>query len=401
MRKYLICDILFFMKEKRILSPITFQDKIVTPGRRILSALADVFSLFIISAFIYTVAIVPIFTNFPSFTSQTALQQKSLFAVKGIFLDGKLMSLDEDSNPLSGDQLVTKYIDNKLLLKDYNDDGSYNDIFYFFYLSYANENLSKDNVNYSFDLEFVKNDIFNIDKQTIDLWDVNYDGPIRLTNTAKEHISSYIKEDVNSVNKSYYDAIVDFAKTNLLKAEKVITESDQYIKEFEIIGKTNEIIFYHFTISSLITYIITFPLYFFLIPFLSKNGMTLGKRIMKINLVTREAKPINNKLLLLRTAIQFISYLFIVQLIPYLSIGNAIISLPLVTLFGGTVNLIILTLLSIIVTAISLCFTIFTHSHQSLMDKLCDVYAIDLRKTLPFIDEDAKVESREEIEHGS
>lgn len=273
--------------------PLNFQADIVRPRRRLLAALGDLFLFYIIVALIFMLGTYQITKSLHSFKSAHQTQEVHLQTCRNMYLDGHLMYLDEAGQALSSNSVVNKYIDDKLYKGDLDDKNQYVDPLYYFYVAYANNNLKKDDVVLTYDFNYVSNDIYQISSQNEPfLWDKDYVGPAKLTEEARNNILKYVNNDINAQNKAYYDKLVDFYKTAIVEAEKVLNQSDQYQESYVIVMKQNQIIYYHFTISAIVTYIVFYFLYFLLVPALFKNGQTFVDRILKISFVTREDKPI-------------------------------------------------------------------------------------------------------------
>ena len=367
--------------------PLNFQADIVRPRRRLLAALGDLFLFYIIVALIFMLGIYQITKSLPSFKSAHQTQEVHLQTCRNMYLDGHLMYLDEAGQALSSNSVVNKYIDDKLYKGDLDDKNQYVDPLYYFYVAYANNNLKKDDVVLTYDFNYVSNDIYQISSQNEPfLWDKDYVGPAKLTEEARNNILKYVNNDINAQNKAYYDKLVDFYKTAIVEAEKVLNQSDQYQESYVIVMKQNQIIYYHFTISAIVTYIVFYFLYFLLVPALFKNGQTFVDRILKISFVTREDKPIPFSTLLLRSLLQCLGYFFIPLFIPYLILGNATFSLPMITMMGFTIDLWLAAVVAILLCIASFIFNLATTYKQNIYDKIMDVYALDLRNMHPILD---------------
>ncbi len=366
----------------------SFQAELVRPGRRFLTSLADLFLFYIITASIYLLGIYPLTKNLPSFKSAQNNQEVHLTNCRNMYIDGHLTYYDQTGDIMSSDVLIHRYVNDKANKGDLDESGNYYDPFYYFYLSYANENLKSGGETLIYNTDYLKNNVYNINNQNEPiLWDASYDGVVRLTEDARTHINKYMNNDITAENKNYYDKISSFYKNALVEAEKVLINSDQYIKENSIVMKENQIIFYHFTISSIITYVTFHFLYFLLVPALFKNGQTFADRVLKIIYVNKEDKPISFSTLLLKSILRLLSYFFMPLFIPYLILGNAIFVLPLLTIVDFTISLWLPAVIGILLCITSLIMNIATEYKQNLHDKILDIYALDLRNMHPIKDE--------------
>ena len=376
------------MKKTDNRTPLRFQADLVKPGRRLLTSLADLFLFYIITASIYMLGVYQLVKVFPSFKNAQENQEVSLANCKNMYLDGHLMYYDQTGSVMTSDALIHRYVVDKVNKGDVDEQGNYYDPFYYFYLTYASDNLKSGGEVLHYSTDYLKNDIYQINNQNDPiLWDSSYDGVVRLTDDARTHINKYMNNDVTAENKPYYDKIVDFYKNNLVEAEKVLLNSDQYIKENSIVMKENQIIYYHFTISSIITYVIFFGLYFVLVPALFKNGQTFGDRVLKISYVDKEDKPISFSTLLLKSILRLLAYFYMPLFIPYLILGNAIFVLPLFSIMDFTISLWLPAIIGALLCIASLIMNIATEYKQNLYDKIVDNYALDLRNIHPIEDE--------------
>ena len=363
---------------------LVFNADIVRPRRRLLSFLGDIILFYIVAATIYMLGIYPLVNHLPSFKAPYESQQIKLEECRQMYKDASLVYLNESGEVISRTLTPRRYIQDKLLNQDYRDDNTYFDPLYYFYLNYANENLSKDNVSYHFDENYVRNEIFKIDQQEEPfLWDKTYVGPIRLTETAKNYLTAYLANDITAVNSEYYGKIANFIQNSLLDAEKILLESDQYQTAYKSIMSDNITIYYHLSISSLISYTVFFFLYYLLIPYLFKHGQTPVMRILRLSMVKEDNKGVDFKTLLLRSLMQYIAYSFIVLFLPYFVIGSAIFTLPLVSVFGATINLFVLAIFSLLLLIASGITCLVTEYKQNIYDRIVRVYHLDLRTERP------------------
>ena len=367
------------MKKAMEQKPIKLQAEIVRPRRRLLASLADLFLFYIITALIYMLAITPITRSLPSFKNAYQTQQESLKDCRQMYLDGHLIFYDNGGNILSNDLLVNKFIVEKVNKDSFDENGQYVDPFYYFYLTYANDFLKKDNAVIKYTFEEINNNYLENNKTEPVLWEISTSEPANLTETAHNYLLKYINKDITAENKAYYDKIVAFAQNAFLEAEKVLVESDQFKDSYSIVMKENQVLYYHFTISSILTYFVFYFLYFLLVPALFKNGQTFANKILKISFVTREDKPIPFSTLLLRSVLQHLGYYFFPLVLPYLILGNATFSLPMITIANFTIDLWLAAVIGLLLCITSFIFCLVSEYKQNFYDKIVDVYAIDLR----------------------
>ena len=374
----------FFMDQDANSTPLVFNADIVRPRRKLLAFLGDIILFYIVAASIFMLAIYPLVTHLPSFKAPYESQLIKLEECRQMYKDASLVYLDDSGEVVSRSLTPRRYIEDKLSMQDYRENDKYLDPLYYFYLNYANENLTKDNKSYHFNENYVRSEIFRIDQQEEPiLWDKTYQGPIRLTEEAKNYLSAYLANDITSVNSGYYGKISNFIESSLLDAEKILLESDQYQTAYKSIMRDNLVIYYHLSISSIISYTVFFFLYYLLIPYLLKHGQTPVMRILRLSMVKEDNQGVDFKILLLRSLMQFIAYSFIILFLPYFVIGSAIFSLPLISVFGVTINLFVLAIFSILLLIASGITCLVTEYKQNIYDKITRVYHLDLRTERP------------------
>ena len=339
--------------------------KIAGPWKRILSFLADFFLLFILASGLYSVAIYPLMQKFPAYHHALIEQQTHLEKCRQMYYDGKLL----ESN-IEPESYIEKAIKNKLA-----DDN--NDIFIHYYVTYL-PTIHKDGVSFSYDSTYVNKNVYQYENQgDIVLYDLNEDlsNPLLINSVAKEMLNKYYNNDITKENEVYHTKIVEQYKNGLMNAEKILISSDEFINDYSIVQKNNTVLYLHVSISSIITYTVLFILLYIVAPLVFKNGQTIGKKVLKIGLYHDTNTPIRKNILILRAIMQYITYYFVVILIPLWQVGITVINLPLLVFPTFTINLFLLCFASLVLAAISLITMALTTNKQALHDKVTRVYA--------------------------
>lgn len=342
------------------------ENKIVRPGKRFLSALADLLILFIIASGVYSVLVYPLMEKLPRYKELFSEQETKMDECRQMYVDGKLMKYDIEPEA---------YVDEAIKARLENSD---NDIFVHFYTVYA-PTLHKNGNAYSYNIESLNETVFYYSNQgepvLWELKDNDKSKPLELTETAKTMLNQYLNSEKTKENEAYYTKMSDWMKKALVEAEKVLVNSDEYKDTYQAAIKNNNTLYLYVSISSLITYTLFFFLYYLLLPVIFKNGQTLGKKILKIGMYTPDNKPITFKALILRTILEYISYFFLVSLIPIFQIGFTIINLPIFIFNTFVINLFTISFISILVSLVSLLMCMMSQYKQNLCDKVTHVYA--------------------------
>ena len=342
------------------------ENKIVRPGKRFLSALADLFILFIITSGLYSVLVYPLMEKLPHYRELFNEQETKMNECRQMYVDGKLMKYD-----IEPETYVDEVIKARL-------ESSDNDVFVHFYTVYA-PTLHQNGVNYSYSVESINESVFYYSNQGEPaLWELKDNDktkPLELTGTAQTMINQYLNSEKTKENEAYYSKMNEWVTKSLINAEKVLVGSDEYKETYNLAVKNNNSLYLYVSISSLITYTLFFFLYYLLFPIIFKNGQTPGKKILKIGLYTPDNKPITLKALILRTVLEYISYFFLVSFIPIFQIGFTIINLPIFVFNTFVINLFTISFISLLVTLVSLLMCMMSQYKQNLCDKATHVYA--------------------------
>ena len=342
------------------------ENKVARPGKRFLAALADLFTLFILTSGIFSVLIYPLMEKLPRYQELFTEQDTNLNKCRQMYVDGKLMKFD-----IEPEEYVVEVIKDRLASSD-------NDVFVHFYTVYL-PTLHHDGESYSYTVEGINETVFYYSEQgDIRLWELKDNDitkPLELNETASSMINQYLNSEKTKENETYYSAMKEWVSNSLINAEKILTSSDEFKSTYQLALKNNNHLYLYVSIFSLITYTVFFFLYYLLVPFLLKNGQTAGKKILKIGLYTEDNKPITTKVLILRSLLKYISYFFLVSFIPVFQIGTSIINLPIVVINSFTINLFTISFISMLVTLVSLLVCMIGTYKQNLCDKVTHIYA--------------------------
>lgn len=356
--------------------------KIVRPGKRFLSALADLLLLFILASGVFSVLVYPLLKYIPSYKTVLTEQEEYVEKCRQMYIDGKLMSKDIELNTYVDDCIKNK-------MKDYH-----NDVFIHYYTVYL-PTIHKDGVSFSYNIEFVNNQVYGYSAQEeLFIYELDEDisHPLKMTAKAVEMLDKYFNKDITKESETYYNKVRKQYEASLINAEQVLISSDEFNAFYSIVSKDNTILYLHISVSSMITYTIFFFLVYVLMPLIFKNGQTVGKKVTKIGLYHYDDTPIRNNVLILRAILQYITYYFIVMFIPLWQIGNAVINLPMVVFPTFSINLFVIAFFSMVLTLLSLVMMNFSENKQALHDRIVGVnaYRMDVQ-----LEEDNEVKNEE------
>lgn len=361
---------------------------IVKPLRRFLTFLLDIFLFFIVTTGVYSFGVSNLLKVIPVYQNALSAEKVAVEEVKNMYIDGKLVLQSKSGDVYDNDSFVFLYMDNAVKRNPYDENGHCTDVLQHFYVEYTPKltfERYNDTVLYT-SIHEVNEKIFAPCNQegvvlfTYYLDDVNQ--PMILTETASENVSKYMSGNVDAVNESYYLKLQSFIKTELLNAENVLKRSDQYFSSYTSMMKNNDLLYLYTSISVTITYTFFFLIYYLLIPFFLKNGQTIGKKVMKMELRINEENGLPFSRVALRSVLQYVCYFFICVFIPIFQLGTSIVNLPLLIIGNFSLSMVIVGAFTLLLSIISFIYMCFNADHQALHDKMVggimyDIPALD------------------------
>ena len=361
---------------------------IVKPLRRFLTFLLDIFLFFIITSGVYSFGVSNLLRVIPAYKSALAAETVAVNDIKNMYLDGKLVVQAPNGEVYDNNAFIEIYVKNACDRNPYDENGDYTDVLYHFHIEYVSKltfTNSTDTVTYT-DVTKVNENVFlPYNTEELVLFAHYLDDttkPMVLTETASECINKYKSGEINAVNESYYLKLQDFIKTELLNAEKILKRSDQYSASYKSMMKNNDLLYLYTSISITLTYTFFFLIYYLLIPYLMKNGQTIGKKVMKMELRIDEEKPLPFSRVALRAILQYVCYFFVCVFIPIFQLGASIIKLPLLMIGNFSLSLLIVAAFTLVLSIISFIYMCFNANNQALHDKMVggimyDIPALD------------------------
>ena len=327
---------------------------IVKPLRRFLTFLLDIFLFFIITSGVYSFGVSNLLKVVPAYKSALSAEKVAVEEVKNMYIDGKLVIQGQSGDVYDNDTFVYLYMKNAIERNPHDENGNYTDVLQHFYLTYASNltfNKYNDTVVYT-SINDVNEKIYApYNNEGVVLFSNYLDDSTKvmvLTETASENVNKYMSGNVDAVNESYYLKLKNFIETELLNAENILKRSDQYYSSYTSMMKNNDLLYLYTSISITITYTFFFLIYYLLIPFFFKNGQTIGKKVMKMELRIDEEKGLPFSRVALRSILQYVCYFFICVFIPIFQLGASIVKLPLLIIGNFSLSLIIVGMLSIL-----------------------------------------------------
>lgn len=162
-----------------------------------------------------------------------------------------------------------------------------------------------------------------------------------------------IKEISDECNKEYTDFLT--AQNEAFGKDEVATTAYESVCNYRLL---------FFTISAFLPLLIINIVF----PFIFKNGQTLGKKVMKLGLVSKNGVKVSN----LNVVVRFLIGIFALEVLPfmiYLAVSNVY-----------TICL----LIGMAISFVNFCLFIFTNNHYMIHDRIGGTIVIDSHTTIIF-----------------
>lgn len=352
----------------------------ITPWKRVGSYIADLVFFLIISILVYSVASFPIISSTTKLNDYYEIQKNTFDECRTLLEDSNLLRYDEDGNEK---QLKDIFKDNLTYLVNdnyYKQDGSYNDIYYYFFLNFAPTRLTHkeaDHVDYN--LEKINKELYKVDDSSNNIFTLNeadYNRPLKLKDEAKTQLSNFLNTEINATSQQYFDDYCNIMNDVWNVASKYVLISNEYqIPALEFTEAMNQYYLIH-SIAVIITFLVCYGLYFILIPLITKNRQTLAKKILRIGIFEENFKPASRNKILIRYLVQMIFTFGFALFIPVLQVGMGILYMPLFIINGNPFYFFTFCMILLLMFLVDTVYMFININHRSIEDKLLKLLVI-------------------------
>ncbi len=348
-----------------------YNPNLISPFRRLGAFLADAIIFLVTSIMLFSLAVVPIISSLPSYKSNSVTQDENYNIVLKLTEDARLVKTDGEGNETDyqtyANDILKHFIADSLL----DDENKFNDIFYHFYLETIPTLHFKEAISYS--ISWVNENVYRSESEDnilFDKKDNDINKPLILKEDAKNYLTQYFDEDINSKSEEYYNYAMKLFSEERNKASEVLLTSNEYNEASHLFINSANKLYNLVAVSSLITYTILFFLYYFIVPLCLKKGQTFAKKMLHIGVFFKDNKMVTPGRLFARWLLQYIFYLFFALLIPLFQIGPGIIRMPLFFIGDKPFYFIPVALVSFILCIISYIYLSISSEKTALHDKL-------------------------------
>lgn len=331
----------------------------------------DTVLFLLIGMLLFGITAQPIMEHSKSFNDDSTLVDESIANINKMYSDSHLAIKDKDNN-YSNEEALNEYLKNKVNKSDYFDNGSYKDIFLYFFVEFApNKLTSTEAIKYT-SVESINEKYLSYNTDSIIVWekvDNDISKPLHITDDARDNISQYLANVKTSSSEQYYLAYSNCVNSFMAEAGNYFVSSNEYQELVRLYNWNNAHFLKHYTVSSLIIYTVTFALYYVMIPLLFKDGQTIGMYLLHQAVFDEKRKYVSKKQIILRAILQYFCYFTCIGLMPFLQIGMYSLSMPFIFIKESYITVIIPMLISLTLLVVSTGFMNFSQTWQNLPDR--------------------------------
>jgi hypothetical protein len=350
---------------------VVFEATPIKASKRMLAWLADIFVVFILTVFVFEVAVLPIAKAVSGYANILKTSERLSSQRSEILYRNEVLYYEEDeSEPFSTSLEYTSELYLKAQYDSSNENDWQSDAIYNYFIKIKDESVDDLNVflkefgtqYYDFD-SFDKRGSYKLKQSFIDLIAPLYTAGDELSASGEEAVSNF-KENV--FLNLYKEVMLDIEKHDL--TFEGIDGSYKSISE-EITNLSNKVNSLY-TVASYLSFFFVSLIYLLFFPLFLKNHKTLGEKIMRVNYVFKDNLRGQNKVMrAIHSGFLSLEAMPLLFFVPSINIGiNEAFSLSYI-LYPALVFL----LLSL-VDVLFLAFSSFT---QSIPEMILGEIAID------------------------
>lgn len=382
-----------------------YNKNIITKTKRVLTYFADavIFLIFTILIFSFgTMSIVKAVTPFNQIEDNIASTYEEC---RQMLEDSHLLSYTDEGQEQNTQTHIDENLKKKLVNFTYNDDNTYVDIFYHFYLTY-NNSLTYNGEVKTYSFETVNTEIYKYEDNK-DLFVLTNDDislPMDFSDDAKTKLNAYLNDEITGENQALYNKYVSLVVDSMNKTMEVLGNSDQFIEKSGLYNSYVESILSLYALPVILTFTICFFIYYLLVPILLKKGQTPAKKILHVGVFDEGMNPIKPTFMVFRAVLQYLFYFHLILFIPYLQLGSNVINIPLFSIGNTTFYLFHLVVVTLLITIVDFIFMLFNLNNRTLRDKVSQLIVLKDAPIIYDLEEEVKADNvieQERYDRGS
>ncbi len=364
--------------------------------RRILAELADILTVFILTVTIYGIGLQRLF-GYEKYTKEMSSVSSNMTSY---ILDRNLYKKNNEGTILLKTDLEYPFCYYYLSKESssFDDKEKYEPIKDYYLLGREENKLSQ----YQYNTQILKlpSTLDGSYSESLFVYNTKSSDPLNsepVFNTEiQENLSKYFLGNTDAYEpKKAYDSVSSFFKTSYETAFSEAIKSETYkgyVLEFASKMWTRSYLQSAAIISS---YLLSSVIVFLLIPLIQLSGLTLGKRVAKLQVNDSKGEKPRWYSFLIRGLVQTICYCFLIPFVGVMSFGFGSFEMPLLEIGSLSLNLSVFAIIGLLLSLASLIMMFLTPEKQSLHD-LASLTYVNTSDIVRMRSEEAKLEKKRE-----
>ena len=320
------------------------------PLTRFLAFISDFVLLIVLGVIVYNAAAFPIANAITNFDGMLVERSDAQEAMYDAMVDAHLLTFHLDEDGMKQYDELDAIYDDYLFHKVNDETNLEGDMFYYFYFEHAKD-------YYEMDVDTFNREILKVGSEDFDLFIVKNPGEIGvLKDEVRINLEAYLNDSQTAEALNANEEMQNLFLTNYNFAYfDVLMKYDvNYITQYELHESISNDISWTISIPSVISFTFAAIVLYLVIPLIFRNGETLAKKVLKICVVDRYGYRVSKYQTIIRFIIKYILQVGISVFMPMFIVGiNEIWGLPFLSMFGQTMNMTTLFIISLIFGLVS------------------------------------------------
>ncbi len=351
------------------------------PLTRFLAFISDFVLLIVLGVIVYNAAAFPIANAITNFDQMLIERNDAQEAMYDAMVDAHLLTFHFDEDGMKQYDELDAIYDDYLFYKVNDEANLEGDMFYYFYFEHAKD-------YYEMDIDTFNREVLKVGSEDFDLFIVKNPGEIGvLKDEVRVNLEAYLNDsqtaealNTNEEMQNLFLANYNFAYFDVLMKYDV-----NYITQYELHESISNDISWTVSIPSVISFTFSAIVLYLIIPLVFRNGETLAKKILKIGVVDRYGYRVSKYQTIIRFIIKYILQVGISVFMPMFIVGiNEIWGLPFLSMFGQTMNMTTLFIISLAFGLVSSLICLIHKEHLDLEDLAAHTEVVIVEQSVIF-----------------
>lgn len=337
--------------------------------RRFLAELADLFLALILAMTLYGLAFQQLF----GYKRYTAKMVEKTDEMNTILISRSLARNNVEGPVISGEDTFTDWVNYYVNLTSETDEYK-KEYLKTYYIEKRHEDYAKlTQFEYNTSILGLPDSLTGDNNSPFFVYDGSAIDPLnadpRLNDATFAAISGYLAGNTDYLeNATRYKQLKDFYSETYSKAAKEVTLKDDYKAIVLELADAMWTRVYLQSAAIIASYIISSIIIFILIPMIKVTGISIGKRVAKLEVVDRSGESIKWWQILIRGLVQTVVYSLFLPFAGFLEYGPDVITMPLLKIGESVVTMGSVIILGGLLSIASVIFMFVTSENQTLHD---------------------------------